>query len=114
MQRAGGEKMRTFAQQLAVVGFRPSQSTTPQEFAPVRASQRPFFEPKSFEKLFDELIDPLIKIRKVQVTYRGGIYRARHQGLADFAFGDSASQATSSLKLFSNVPRSQFQLKENF
>jgi hypothetical protein len=57
--------MRKVAQQLVSVGYQPtsqpSPTTTHQEFAPVRASNRKVFEPKSLETILDGLIEPLVK-----------------------------------------------------
>jgi hypothetical protein len=79
--------MRSFQQQLASVGykptFQPSSSTAPREFASVRASNRNISEPKSLEAVLDGLIEPLIKPRKVRrvlITRAGGHYRARYEG----------------------------------
>jgi hypothetical protein len=112
--------MRTFEQQLVSVGFKPSfqpsPTTTHQEFAPVRASNRKVFEPKSLETILDGLIEPMTKprkVRKIVVTRCGGHYRARYFGTRDAAFGMTVHEATSRVKLFSGSTY-KFQVRDKY
>jgi hypothetical protein len=112
--------MRTFAQQLVSVGyqptFQPSPTTTHQAFAPVAASNRKVFEPKSLETVLDGLFEPITKPRKVReiiVTRCGGHYRARYFGTRDAAFGVSVHEATSRVKLFSGSSYT-FQMRDKY
>ena len=98
--------MRTFSQQLAAVGFKPtfqpSPTTTRQKIASVRASYRNISEPKSLETVLDELFEPITKDRKVLVSRTGnGFFKARYEGKSDFAFGSDEREARHRVKMFS-------------
>jgi hypothetical protein len=112
--------VRTFAQQLSAVGyvptFRPSPTTTNREFAPVAASNRKVFEPKSLETTIEALIEPLVKpakIRRVQVTRTGnGFFKARYEGASDFAFGSDPREARGRVKMFNGSGFKESPVKE--
>jgi hypothetical protein len=93
--------MKTFAQQLATVGFQPSPMPTHQP----SASKRPLITHAVFEDAIDGAIAPLIKVRKIQVTRCGSHWRARYEGTSDCAFGTNPVEATSRVKMFSGSSR---------
>ena len=97
--------MRTFSQQLAAVGFKPtfqpSPTTTRQKIASVRASYRNISEPKSLETVLDELFEPITKDRKIIVTRMGnGFFKARYEGASDCAFGANRREARHRVERF--------------
>jgi hypothetical protein len=59
---------------------------------------------RALGKALDGVITPFIKRRKVQVKYQGGIYIARFEGMRNAAFGNTPSDATSSLKMWGAEP----------
>jgi len=54
------------------------------------------------EGVVDEVIAPIIKLRKIQVQRAGGFYKARFDGEATCCFGDTPQLAIKRAKFFAS------------
>lgn len=57
---------------------------------------------------------PAIQPRKVVVVYRGGIYRARYEGMSNVTFGRTDREAISALKFFGTEVNQQFRMRDKY